>query len=88
MNWKEFFKPTWKKTIIFFILFFTSLLIALLTTSLVGAPLQFFYEKLCIGIPNCGYRLNWTYLIIDLLFWYVLSCFIVYIHEKFRGRKK
>ena len=88
MNWKNFFKLTIVKIILLIILFSISSLYVypvILTPGLHnenerGLPLIFY--GCTVGFrgeatPFCTY--NYTFLAIDLIFWYLISCFTFWI---------
>jgi hypothetical protein len=59
-----------------------------------GYPLSFYNEQK-IGADmktfNCGETMplyNYSSLIIDIVIWYFLSCLIIWIYDKVRGRKR
>jgi hypothetical protein len=91
MNWKHFLKPDWRKIVITVILF------AFLFYSFDGKyPINYQYIamggcKETNGMGQCielGYGYNWAYFILDIFIWaiisYIISCFIVWIYDKFR----
>ena len=73
MNWREFFKPTILKIIIFIILF------TITTLFFYGLPLKYVIIVFG-GTPNVNY-LN---LFIDIIFWYFISCMAVAIYYKIK----
>lgn len=38
--------------------------------------------------PELSFKVDWLYLVADLLFWYLASCALVFIYGKMRGAKK
>ena len=85
MNWKQFLKPDWRKISIFVALFAISLL--------------YQYEGPCLeicfptrGLPFPIFWLPdsiWEFalrLIIDLFFWYFISCLIAWIYDKVKKK--
>jgi preprotein translocase subunit SecE len=94
MNWKEFLKPDWRKIVLTIILFtiVTGLKWYLFDTCLgcyntyFGVPLAF-YEKIVWPRENEMTNFLIFNLIVDIIFWYLLSCLIVWIYDKFRKKK-
>ena len=96
MNWKGFLKPDWKKIIIFIIL----LIIFLPFKYVVSAALPIIWAGRGLPLPiyidilvgegmvwtTINYPLLGVLLIIDLIFWYFLSCFIVWIYDKVKKK--
>jgi len=96
MNLKEFLKPDWKKMIVTIVLLGVSFLyihqvfeegvnieyglplpsIAKIYPSLVefGQPLQLYYTPLPVGFA------------VDLVFWYLVSCSMFWIHSKVKKK--
>jgi biotin transporter BioY len=98
MGWKEFFKPTIGKIVIFLILFFLTSYIWMNYKTLLpeeipkfGVPFGFYskatsyigmeYEKPIIYF-------NFLNLIIDLIFWCLISCLIILIYNKLKIKNK
>lgn len=85
MTFKQFLKPDWRKiaiTAIMFIFF-----VFFLTYSIYSGGVGFSF-----GFPIHTSRnpsiLEQIYIsIIDLVFWYLLSCLIIWIYDKFRKKK-
>jgi len=88
MNWKEFLKPSIKKIAIFLLLFiaisfiiyffvYTPWIIADFTYTLApfGIPLTIWSDFLISGF-------SWINFIIDIVFWYLVSCLIVFAFQK------
>ena len=83
---KQFLKPDWRKIAVFVILFIIPFFIEPLWT---GFPLGFI-PILCIELGSCvlDYSIiNYPFLMTDLIIWYLLSCLIVWIYDKFRKKK-
>ncbi len=94
MNWKEFFKPDWRKIVLFIVLFIFGIIISIFSNSClgcynvsVGLPLGF-YEQ--IFWPRGMEKTNFLMLnlVIDIVFCYLFSCLIVWIYDNFRKVKK
>jgi hypothetical protein len=87
MNWKEFLKPNKEKLSIVFIIFIV--LIASITYSEDAFFLWFqyslFFALLLQGVPSALSTI--IYWGLHLFFFYVISCFIVWIYEKVKKKK-
>ena len=89
MTLKQFMKPNWRKIVITVILF----IISTAYVSFLGLDAPYLY-----GFPLPVYQLGgwpsgytgFIYLgiIVDFIFYYLLSCLIVWIYDKFRKKKK
>jgi len=93
MGLKQFLKPNWEKIVLILILFGIGIVISILSNACIGCydtilgfPLSFYVKKgwppseigkTTFSIPN---------LIIDIVFWYVLSCLIVWIYKKYKKK--
>lgn len=103
MNIKQFLQPNKRKNIVFIILFtLTNLLILLLAISItggdfgyfeiIGLPIGFIRLEVCsatiTGVQCGGGFFSLLYLIIDIVFWYLIACFIVHIYNKIKRVKK
>ena len=95
MEWKEFFKPTIGKVIIFFILMggLNYLIISSIYVSdariLIGLPLGFwpigsFYLQ-SGDIPPIV-EFSWVNFIIDIIFWYLIACGIIAFYKIIRKK--
>jgi len=84
MNWKQFLKPDWRKVVIFiifliiFLPFKSGISIGELYWPAIGLPLPIYAENYFIYFG----------LIFDLIFWYIVSLFIVWVYDKFKKVKK
>lgn len=76
MNWKEFFKPTWKKIVLFTIF------------SILNIIFLFFSRLLSIFLAVFSTDLFFFPFFLIYLFSYVLSCLLMFFWNKFRGIKK
>jgi len=98
MNWKEFLKPDWKKIILTLGLF-----VLFSSISLVYGPICFegcinfgfpyiFYSKIGVGFSNevqeFTVHTNYYSMFIDVVIWYLFSCLIFWIYDKFKKKKK
>ena len=96
MNWKDFFKPTTGKVVLFLILmivlnyYLISTIVVADAVILVGTPLGFYPvgSMQCLSPSDCpsGPEFSYVNLIIDIVFWYVVSCIIVFIYKKARRK--
>jgi len=99
MSWKEFLKPDWRKIVITLALIGLSFLyiyeplIADAYEAYRGLPL--FYWKYFVGagpliegmeVPEPVTEFLYFNLIIDLIFWYLLSCLIIWIYDKVKKK--
>ena len=97
MNFKQFFKPDWRKILIFIILliiFFGiykykfPLLAGELPESVPakGLPLPIYLRvPIYLNLKSLNHLLK-VFLMIDLIFWYLISCFIVWIYDKVKKK--
>lgn len=94
MNTKEFLKPDWKKGLITAILIIISLLfvyaldrIAIVDFYTIGRgwPLPYFIINIGGGVAQ-GFSMFYWGLIIDLIFWYLLSCFILSVYDRIKQK--
>ena len=100
MSWKEFFKPTIAKTLILIILmggisyYLTSTTHILDGMTLVGFPLGFWpVGSYYAGFANkvqilSALNFSWVNFISDLIFWYLVSCILVFLINKIKNRIK
>lgn len=92
MNWKEFLKPDWRKILLFVIL---SILLSAIPNFVIeipvfcglsfGIPLPFYCSLILPFDFNGGFVI--TNLFVDIIFWYLLSCLIVWIYGKLKKEK-
>jgi len=98
MTLKQFLKPEWKKIVVFIIFFIGSLFLGkfgiemlrrlfagCLVSSLIGFPFVFLTKIECITRKG-GAVWDLISLLFDLIFWYLLSCFIVWIYDKVKKK--
>jgi hypothetical protein len=98
MTLKQLLKPDWRKIVIFAIL---CIIFSLINTGIsgeliipiIGLPLPFYYCMLggVVILPNkpeaiCSF--NYSYLIIDIIIWYLFSCLMVWIYDKYFKKVK
>ena len=101
MNLKQFLKPDWRKIVMFIVLLIIFLVIYKYKLSLMTGELPFSFPvkglplPIYIGCPEkmeCPERtegfekLLKVFLIIDLFFWYFISCFIIWIYKKVKKK--
>jgi hypothetical protein len=83
MNFRQFLKPDWRKIVVFIILliiflpFKYSLIRGELPVPVKGLPLPIWIEDVYSSLLK-------IFLIIDLIFWYPISCFIIWIYDKLK----
>lgn len=92
MNWKEFFKPNEIKIVLTVIFFLVSIIIFkdnFTPQIYVGFPLLFYLKSFGDMVNPGPDKIIYQNLFIDLILWYLLSCLIMFIYEKYvkRGRK-
>jgi hypothetical protein len=87
MSIKQFLKPDVRKIIVFLILliisFFIKSGIALgeLYWRVIGFPLP-----ILVQTDGLFWSLSYQGIIIDLIFWYIITCLIIWIYEKFKKK--
>ena len=98
MKWKQFLKPSWKKIIIFIIFSIVFLMFSRrnllpggeLINEAVGFPLPF--KLLYTEAPIAGQYVSLmkllfaAFFVIDVIFWYLISCLIVWIYDRFKKK--
>jgi len=91
MNWKKFFEPTLGKLIILFTLFSifnyisSQEIVAMIppeTAKVYGFPLKF----ITIGGPELGTNISWVGFLINVIFWYLVSCPIIWVYSKMKKK--
>ena len=97
MNWKEFFKPTiWKIMIFLLFLIITSVFNLATqcpgcTRAAHGFPLTLYELPGCEPTPpffECPkYRLVYSGLLFNLIFWYLVSCGFIILYIKIRKKQ-
>lgn len=87
---KEFFKPTVFKIILFIIFLTLSIVISfrpLLGSWVYDGPIFNYKTIQCgEGIGNCSRQVYQPYVIFNLIFYYLLSCFVIKLINKVRKR--
>jgi len=95
MNWKQFLKPNWRKILIFVILIFLSSFFIwnFLPVEWMGIGFPIPFYEMQWGAPAFGISqqpvetsINSIGLIADIIFWYLMSCLIVWFYDKFRKK--
>ena len=96
MDWKNFFKPTIAKIIIFLLLmgglnyWIISSTYVLDARILVGIPLGFWPVGSFMARPNVPappiVEFSWINFIIDVVFWYLISCGVIALYHKTRKK--
>ena len=96
MNIKQFLKPDRRKIVIFIILFMISTLIRANLFS--NYELKHPYPAFAFGIPFVSFYIipiveltpeihfNFIGLFENIIFWYFLSCLLVWIYDKFKKK--
>lgn len=100
---KEFLKPDWKKVLITLALIAVSLLfvytptfpepdelgrVAIVDFYTTGRawPLPYLTINIGGGVAQ-GFSIFYLGLVVDLFFWYLISCLIIFVYNKLRGKK-
>ncbi|MBS3141963.1 hypothetical protein J4464_01080 [Candidatus Woesearchaeota archaeon] len=95
MKIKEFFKPTAGKFVWFALLMgglnylYISTIFVADAIVLLGLPFGFWPKGSFMripGLPNPVIEFSWVNFILDIAFWYVISCGIVVVYHKMRGK--
>jgi hypothetical protein len=81
MNLKKFLKPDWRKIVIFIVL----LIVFLPWKSgiIVG---ELYWRAWGFPWPILAHKLIYQGLTLDLIFWYLISCFIIWICDKLKKK--
>ena len=84
---KEFLKPDLRKIVIFLILFLISSFLrdfykGLEVSTKYGFPIMFYHWDYYAKTTE----FNFVGFIIDFIFWYLISCLIVFVYDKVRKR--
>lgn len=91
MDLKDFLKPDLKKIIV---LVFIILLVIILANTIfcsypsTGYPLPI-YKIVNLGVPGgpagpLSAELDFVNIIIDLIIWYLISCFVAFVYKSFK----
>ena len=84
VNWKDFLKPDWRKivlTIIILIIAFLNLI-----QSMRGVCTRTHYNKFLCDLSMAFIQSPYHF-ILSIVIFYVISCLIVWIYEKYRSKK-
>jgi hypothetical protein len=88
MDWKQFLKPDWKKILLTVILFLISTryvsFLGLDAPYYIGFPINVYYMA---GWPMSTKGFFYLGIVIDLIFYYLISCLIVWIYDKVRKKR-
>lgn len=90
MNWKEFLRLDWRKIVIFVIFVILSVIVPF--RSILGSWVDtgpiFNYESIVCGEEpfSCSPQIFLPYMIFNLVFYYLLSCLIVWIYDKVKKK--
>jgi len=96
MKLKQFLKPDWRKIVVFAIIFIITYILVydcgdILSSALCearGFPMTCWSRHTVSKMPpRMEDVISYFGLITDLIIWYLLSCLIVWIYDKFRKRK-
>ena len=97
MTWKEFLKPNWKKILLIISLFaissyFLGNIFQLTDILAYGFPLAFYTISTMPCPPGVQYpchipTISYFALIINIVFWYLIACGIIFGYEKKRSKK-
>ena len=95
MTIKQFLKPDWRKTVIFVVLFVIGFITFLISSSfgirvipdsatevLIAIFLPIIFITQSLGSSNIEFILS-----LAIIYWYILSCFIVWIYDKVKKKK-
>jgi hypothetical protein len=94
-NFYYWVKPDWRKIVIFIILLIIFLVIYKYKLPLMRGELPFPFPAKGLPLPiyikglekiDGSEKLLKLFLIIDLIFWYFISCFIVWIYDKLKKK--
>ena len=100
MTLKQFLKPDWRKIVVLIILTIISSTVTYNELNCMtfgggctkshGFPFAFYSIHYSVASPDAqpSYYLNYVSIIPNIIIWYLLSCFIVWIYDKFRKKKK
>ncbi len=90
MGLREFFKPTKGKIIISVLLliltfFYITSVPGITINKYTGHGLPFYYIVEIIPLTSLGetnFSFEYTSLVFDIVFWYILSCLVIYLYNK------
>lgn len=96
MGWKEFLKPDWKKLLLLFVFIFIKFFISNNFGILLEYIISPFFSFLYTRVLEPLVVFKWFYLnlflyaflyTLDGVYWYILSCLIVWVYNKFRKKE-
>jgi hypothetical protein len=96
MGWKQFLKPDWRKIVLMLLFFLLGLLNVRSYTSGSCGVLQVItvWEERGLPFTFQVTKLHCSPIIfilipafLDLIFWYLISCLIVWVHDRYRKKK-
>jgi len=97
MNLKIFLKPDWRKIVLTIILFIFGLFASFMSDLLCyPCPKEFLIFRYLLMWPDYFIPVNYDFfaitisakLIVDIIWTYILSCLIVWIYDKLKGKKR
>lgn len=92
MNIKQFLKPDWRKFIVFIIILIISLMSVFFSGCFSGRPCFIFpwtiFTFILDFFMEFGFLGFWPVAIPSIIYWYLLSCFIIWIYDKIKVKKK
>ena len=98
MNLKEFLRPTWKKILLTLIILLSTLFYIVPCPSekfeildcieeCDGFPLSLSHFWIC-GVTNTGRDIYYHSFLINSIFWYLISCFMIFGYNKWKIKGK
>ena len=100
-NWKEFIKPDWKKILLLIIILLPTLLITYNELDCMtmgggctyseGFPFAYHSISYCAALPNPPSpreNSNIFAIVLDIIFWYLITCLLFYVYSKIKSKKK
>ena len=101
MGWKEFIKPNWRKILVLIIILLPTILISYNQlncwsfgggcTHSEGFPFAYHSIRYSAALPNEPLPIessNYFAIVIDIIFWYLITCFLFYTYDKIKGKKR
>jgi len=87
MIWKEFLRPDLKKVITFIIIAVLGISYIFLFSLLSGLSILDLPSVLIFGVLIGNYYEFGRAILVNALYWYVLSCLIIWIYNKVKKKK-
>ena len=89
---KQFLKPNWKKIILFLIFMIIGSFICYHKEPTIncGFPMPYlkvYYLMTLVGEPGPKFT-SFFSVLVDLIFWYLIACGIIFAYQKLKKRKK